>query len=76
MSKPKHPNKPYTQCEADYIRRVAGRVPVQLIAETLNRTPSGIRQWACANGVKLKVPYSLMVKHWIDYLPGHQIATE
>jgi len=38
MAKPGTPNKPYTKRETDYIRRVAGKVPVALIAETLNRT--------------------------------------
>ncbi|MDQ7883702.1 hypothetical protein [Atlantibacter hermannii] len=74
MAKPNSPNKPYTKRETDYIRRVAGKVPVALIAETLNRTPSAIKQWASANGVHLRVPHKIMVKHWREYVSQHQTA--
>lgn len=76
MAKPKTRNKPYSDRETQHIRRVAGKVPVMLIAETLNRSPSAIKQWSSANGVHLRVPHSVMVKHWIDYLPTHQSAME
>lgn len=74
MAKPNSPNKPYTKREADYIRRVAGKVPVAVIAETLNRSPSAIKQWASANGIHLRVPHSIMVKHWREYVSQHQMA--
>lgn len=74
MAKPGTPNKPYTKRETDYIRRVAGKVPVALIAETLNRTPSAIKQWASANGVHLRVPHKIMAKHWREYVSQHQMA--
>lgn len=74
MAKPNSPGKPYTKRETDYIRRVAGKVPVALIAETLNRTPSAIKQWASANGVLLRVPHKIMVKHWREYVSQHQTA--
>ncbi|WP_312330383.1 hypothetical protein [Atlantibacter hermannii] len=74
MAKPNSPGKPYTKRETDYIRRVAGKVPVALIAETLNRTPSAIKQWASANGVHLRVPHKIMVKHWREYVSQHQTA--
>lgn len=76
MAKPKTRSKPYSDRETQYIRRVAGKVPVMLIADTLNRSPSAIKRWASANGVHLRVPHSIMVKHWIDYLPRNQISTE
>ncbi|BET42749.1 hypothetical protein VNF293_27740 [Atlantibacter hermannii] len=74
MAKPNSPGKPYTKRETDYIRRVAGKVPVALIAETLRRTPSAIKQWASANGVHLRVPHKIMVKHWREYVSQHQTA--
>lgn len=74
MAKPNSPNKPYTKREADYIRRVAGKVPVAVIAETLNRSPSGIKQWASAHGVHLRVPYAIMLKHWREYAQSYEKA--
>ncbi len=74
MAKPNSPGKPYTKRETDYIRRVAGKVPVALIAETLRRTPSAIKQWASANGVHFRVPHKIMVKHWREYVSQHQTA--
>ena len=39
MAKPNSPGKPYTKRETDYIRRVAGKVPVALIAENPESHP-------------------------------------
>lgn len=64
MARPKSPNKPYSTREKDYITRVAGKVPISVIATALHRTESGIKQWAAAHGIKLRVPYSLLCRHW------------
>jgi len=74
MARPINPNKPYSKLEKDYIARVAGKVPLQVIASAINRPPSGVQQWANAHGIKLRVPYSIMVKHWREYVPAHQTA--
>lgn len=67
MAKPKTRNIPYSEKEKQYIRRVAGKVPAAVIAETLKRSQSGIKQWASAHGVHLRVPYAIMMKHWRKY---------
>jgi len=67
MARPKTPPKPYTKKEREYIMRVAGKVPLQLIAKTINRPESGVKQWASAQGIKLRVPREIMMKHWREY---------
>lgn len=67
MARPKSPGKHYTEDEIDYIKRVAGKVPVSVIAQTLSRTKLAIRQWAYANGIHLRVPHSIMMKHWREH---------
>ena len=64
MAKPRTSNKVYSQLEQDYIRRVAGLVPALIIARQLKRSQSGIQQWAQQHGVKLRVPYRILLKHW------------
>lgn len=74
MARPINPNKPYSKLEKEYIARVAGKVPLPVMAAAINRPPSGVQQWANAHGIKLRVPYSIMVKHWREYVPKHQVA--
>lgn len=66
MSKPNSPAKPYSEREKEYIKRVAGKVPAEVIAAAINRPVSGILQWAHKNGIKLRVPFGTLVKHWPD----------
>lgn len=68
MSKPNSPAKPYSEREKEYIKRVAGKVPAEVIAAAINRPISGILQWAHKNGIKLRVPHPIMVKHWAEYI--------
>lgn len=68
MAKPRTSNKVYSQIEQDYIRRVAGKVPIPIIARQLKRTQSGVRQWAQHHGVKLRVPYRVLLKHWPEFV--------
>lgn len=70
MARPKSQLRPYTEKEQQYIERVAGKVPVQVIAMQLNRSISGIRQWANTHNIKLRVPHAIMVKHWREYVTG------
>ncbi len=74
MAKPKTRNIPYSEKEKQYIRRAAGKVPAAVIAETLKRSQSGIKQWASAHGVHLRVPYAIMMKHWRDYARSYEKA--
>lgn len=67
MSRPKTNNRPYTRQEQEYIERVAGRVPAEIIAKQLRRSVSGLRQWACQHGVKLRVPHQVLTKYWREY---------
>ncbi|HAI51392.1 MAG TPA: hypothetical protein DCM53_20055 [Enterobacteriaceae bacterium] len=76
MAKPNTPGKPYTKRETDYIRRVAGKVPVIVMAEALNRTPNAIRQYGWANKIDLRVPRSVMLKHWPEYAQKYPSTTE
>lgn len=67
MARPKSLPKPYTDNERDYIRRVAGKVPPEVIAQALNRPQSAIQQWANSHGISLRVPRQIMIKHWSEY---------
>ncbi|MDU7377863.1 MAG: hypothetical protein E7L09_05755 [Enterobacteriaceae bacterium] len=64
MAKPNSPNVNYTQDEIDYIQRVAGKVPAEVIAQTLNKSLNGLQNFACRHRIKLRVPYAILTKHW------------
>lgn len=74
MDRPKTPPKPYSQKEKDYITRVAGKVPLPVIASAINRPESGVQQWANAHGIKLRVPHSIMMKHWREHAQSSERA--
>lgn len=67
MAKPKTPNKPYTAKEREYIERVSGKVPAEIIARQIRRSLDGLRTWAYQHDVKLRVPHQILVKHWSKY---------
>ena len=60
-------NRTYTQKERDYIRRIAGKVPTEVIAAQLQRSIGSVRNWAYFNDVKLRVPHRILVKYWSEY---------
>lgn len=74
MAKSRSRNKPYGWREKAYIRRVAGQVPADVIAQQLNRTKAGVLQWANTHKIKLRVPHEIMIKHWRDYIPKQNLG--
>lgn len=60
--------KPYSPEERDYILRVAGKVPAEVMAAALCRTRNGLVNWANRHGISLRVPYSRLKKHWPEYV--------
>lgn len=59
--------KPYSPREQDYIRRVAGKVPADVMASTIGRTRNSLVNWANRHGISLS---------WIcsfQYQPIHNI---
>jgi len=63
------PKKTWSEKDLDYIERVAGKVPVPVMAEAINKTISAVTGKAHSLGLKLKVPASVLRKHWPEYLP-------
>lgn len=68
------PVRRYTETEKEYIRRVAGKVPLPVMANALNRPKHTVQKWANEHGISLRVPYRVMIKHWREYVPKHQVA--
>lgn len=56
--------KPYSPREQDYIRRVAGKVPAEVMASAIGRTRNSLVNWANRHGISLRVPYATLRKHW------------
>lgn len=46
--------KPYSPREQDYIRRVAGKVPAEVMAAALGRTRNSLVNWANRHGISLE----------------------
>lgn len=63
------PKKTWSEKDLDYIERVAGKVPVPVMAAAINKTVSAVTGKAHALGLKLKVPASVLRKHWPEYVP-------
>lgn len=74
MAKPNHPPKPYSKKEQEYVIRVAGRVPVQVIAAQINRNAQSVMAWASKHHIKLRVPQEILRKHWSEYARGSKTA--
>lgn len=66
MARPNSPPKPYTEKEKEYIRRVAGKVPVEVMAAAINRPVKAVLWWANNHGISLRVPFDTLAKHWPD----------
>lgn len=58
----------WTQQEIDYIERVAGKVPPQVMADALNKPLSTLKTKATVLGLGLNVPKQILEKHWPEYL--------
>ncbi|WP_025901418.1 hypothetical protein [Tatumella sp. UCD-D_suzukii] len=60
--------KHYAQDELDYIRRVAGKVPPQIISKSLKRTERSVEYKAQQMRLSLAVPKDVLRKHWPEYV--------
>ncbi|WP_312630979.1 hypothetical protein [Pantoea piersonii] len=58
----------WTQQELEYVERVAGKVPAQVIANAINKPLSTLRTKANVMGLGLSVPKRILEKHWPEYL--------
>lgn len=61
----------FTKKQSEYILRVAGKVPAQVIADTLSREIKSIYDFCERRQVSLIVPYSRLRKFWPDYVPDY-----
>ncbi|WP_145055734.1 hypothetical protein [Mixta calida] len=55
---------PFSEDEVAYIRRVAGKVPVDVIARQLRRPVKNVQNWAYRRQIKLRVPDAVMSRYW------------
>lgn len=67
MAKARSPSKPYSKKEQEYIQRVAGKVPLDVIASQINRNSQSVMNWASKHGISLRVPKEIINKHWKEY---------
>jgi len=58
----------WTQQELEYVERVAGKVPPEVIASAINKPLSTLRTKANVMGLGLDVPKRILEKHWPEYL--------
>jgi|GEM_PF-1000352 len=58
----------WTQQELEYVERVAGKVPPEVIASAINKPLSTLRTKANVMGLGLRVPKRILEKHWPEYL--------
>ena len=58
----------WTQQELEYVERVAGKVPPEVIASAINKPLSTLRTNANVMGLGLRVPKRILEKHWPEYL--------
>ena len=65
--------KHYVQDELDYIRRVAGKVPIPVISKSLKRTENSVIQKAQQMKLSLTVPKNVLRKHWPEYVRGDDV---
>lgn len=61
------PKKTWSQKDLAYIERVAGKVPVPVMAAAINKSISAVIAKAHSLGLKLKVPSAVFKKHWPEY---------
>jgi hypothetical protein len=66
------PKKTWSDKDLEYIERVAGKVPVPVMAAAINKSVSAVTGKAHSLGLRLKVPASILKKHWPDFVgKGH-----
>ncbi|ARU94578.1 hypothetical protein A7K99_12875 [Tatumella citrea] len=65
--------KHYVESELEYLRRVAGKVPIPVISKSLKRTENSVVHKAQQMKLSLTVPKSVLLKHWPEYLRGDDV---
>ncbi|ALV92438.1 MULTISPECIES: hypothetical protein [Pantoea] len=60
--------KTWSDKDLAYIERVAGKVPVHVMAAAINKSVSAVTSKAHSLGLKLKVPAIILSKYWPDYV--------
>lgn len=68
--------KPYSPREQDYIRRVAGKVPAEVMAAALGRTRNSLVNWANRHGISLRVPYGILKSTGLNMLKNDKMGTQ
>lgn len=58
----------YTDTELDYIRRVAGKVPVEAISAQLKRSKSSVTHACHERGISIRVPVWRLQKFWPEII--------
>nr|WP_314424820.1 hypothetical protein [uncultured Erwinia sp.] len=56
--------KRFSEDEKEYMRRVVGKVPVEIIAEQLKRNLSSVRGFFSKQGLSIVVPTWRMERFW------------
>ncbi|WP_287635353.1 hypothetical protein [Pantoea sp.] len=64
------PKKAWSDKDLEYIERVAGKVPVPVMAAAINKTVPAVKVKAYSIGLKLRVPMDVLRKHWPEYVSG------
>lgn len=68
------PKKTWSDKDLAYIERVAGKVPVPVMAAAINKSVSAVTGKAHSLGLKLKVSEIILNKYWPDY--AHKDRTD
>lgn len=72
--------KAYSDDDIAYIKRVAGKVPIDVIAQAIERTRNAVSVWCHRNGISYEVPYPRLKKHWPEHaarlMRGHHGAED
>lgn len=68
----KQPVKPYTELEIDYLRRVAGKVPIEAISKQLNRSRENVYYFCSQKKISLRVPAWRMQKYWPEIIASRK----
>lgn len=74
MNETRRPNKQYSKKEQEYIQRVAGKVPVDVIAAQIKRNAQSVMNWASKRGISLRVPKDILKKYWKEYMHARNKA--
>lgn len=56
--------KRFSEDEKDYMRRVVGKVPVEVMAEQMKRSLNSVRQFFFKSGISIVVPAWRMERFW------------